>query len=35
MKKFIFALLIGLALAAFTGCAGSGEAIDRTGMHCE
>jgi hypothetical protein len=34
MKKFIFGLFMGLALAAFTGCTNN-NTIDRTGMHCE
>ena len=35
MKKLIFSLLAGLALGILSGCAGSADAIDRTGQHCE
>jgi len=35
MKKLIFSLLVGFTLGLLSGCAGSADAIDRTGQHCE
>ena len=35
MKMFIMSTLVGLALGLLNGCAGSNDAIDRTGQHCE
>ena len=35
MKMFTFSTLVGLVLGLLSAYAGSNDAIDRTGQHCE